>query len=356
MIPVSISKSGIYAVRGIAALLVLFLHISSLLIPQEVWVEKSGALKHLLPWLFRGEVGVGIFIFLSGFLLTLNIPASTQEWSRFYLRRFSRIYPVYGIVLLMAISVTRQWDFNGFMNAFFLFPNFPGTLWPAPYLSTAWSLGIEWTLYFIFPLLLVSIRTRLRNIILLIVFLEFIIYFGHSVGTDFHTLVYGSIIGRTIEFLLGMALALNFEKITRIEPKQLLIILILSYLIFHAWCMWYLKDGGSVSESYLRMLQPLAESLFGFVLIVVSQFHRHRLVELATTPIMFVGIISYPLYLTHLIVLDAMKRYTSKQNDPELILNIGAQSVLIVAFSILLAWVIHEAIEKPGMKWGRSMK
>lgn len=72
------SKNGIFAVRGVAALLVLFLHISSLLIPQQVWIDKTGPMKSITPWLFRGEVGVGVFIFLSGFLLTLK-PLTPDE-------------------------------------------------------------------------------------------------------------------------------------------------------------------------------------------------------------------------------------------------------------------------------------
>ena len=170
LISANLSSKGIYTVRGIAAFLVLFLHVTSILIPQQLWIDQSGPLKYLAPWIFRGEVGVGVFIFLSGFLLTLNIPNSRQDWFKFYLRRFSRIYPVYGLLLVVSISTSRYWDFNGFLNALFLFPNFPGTLWPAPWLSTAWSLGVEWTLYLSFPLILFSMRSRQRNIFFLIFF------------------------------------------------------------------------------------------------------------------------------------------------------------------------------------------
>lgn len=60
------------AVRGFAALLVVFLHLSSLIVPQQIWIEKTYPVAFLLPWLFRSEVAVGVFIFLSGFLLTLS--------------------------------------------------------------------------------------------------------------------------------------------------------------------------------------------------------------------------------------------------------------------------------------------
>ena len=356
MISTNLSSRGIYTVRGIAALLVLFLHVTSILIPQQLWIDQTGPLKYFAPWLFRGEVGVGVFIFLSGFLLTLNIPNSRQEWSKFYLRRFSRIYPVYGLLLLVSISTSRYWDFNGFLNALFLFPNFPGTLWPSPWLSTAWSLGVEWTLYLLFPLFLFSLRSRQRNIIFLILFFVFMILFGHSFGTDFHTLVYGSLLGRAIEFMLGMTLALNYEKLKGLTASNFALLLLTTYFVFHAWCIWYLQAGGSISDSYLRALQPFAESLFGLVLILLFQISFNRTINSMLRPVAFVGAISYPLYLTHLIVLDGVKRYSMGHPESILQASVGLQSLVIVAGSLMLAWLIHEAIEKPGMKLGRTSK
>lgn len=119
--------------------------------------------------------------------------------------------------------------------------------------------------------MLFSLRNRARNIIYLVFFFEFMILFGHTFGTDFHTLVYGSILGRSIEFMLGMWLAINFNKVKNLGTSKIICLLLPSYGAFHLWCMWYLQAGGSVSESYLRALQPLAESLFALTLILLSQ-------------------------------------------------------------------------------------
>ena len=71
-------------------------------------------------------------------------------------------------------------------------------------------------------------------------------------------------------------------------------------------------------------------------------------------PLVFVGEISYPLYLTHLIVVDVIKRYMLDQPGTTLSNSIGLQSLVIVIISVVLAWIIHESVEKPGMKLGRS--
>jgi len=348
-----LSRFGINVVRGLAASLVLFLHVSSLIIPQEVWINKIKYASLIFPWVFRGEVGVGVLIFLSGFLLTLNSPSTKQQWVGFYIRRFSRIYPVYIILLLIAISVTRQWDFPGFINALFLFPNFPGTLWPYPYLSTAWSLGIEWTLYLLFPFLLFSIKLKFQNVIFICLIFQIIIFYGNLAGTDFHTLVYGSILGRIIQFILGIAMAIKFEYFKLMSLKKLLPLIFFGYIFFHLWCYLYLEQGGAISESYLRMLQPLAESVFAAVLIILSQRIKSKNLHTLLKPLSYIGVISYPLYLTHMIMLDGVKRINIASEFLDL--SILGQSALFITLSIFLAWIIHISIEKPGMILGRRI-
>ena len=156
--------------------------------------------------------------------------------------------------------------------------------------------------------------------------------------------------------LISQNRGLNYEKLKGLTTSNFALLLLTSYLAFHAWCFWYLQAGGSISDSYLRILQPLAESLFGLVLILLSQISFNRTINSLLRPVAFVGAISYPLYLTHLIVLDGVKRYS--MGNPESILqaSVGLQSLVIVVGSLILAWLIHEAIEKPGMKLGRTSK
>jgi peptidoglycan/LPS O-acetylase OafA/YrhL len=180
------------------------------------------------------------------------------------------------------------------------------------------------------------------------------ILFGHAFGTDFHTLIYGSILGRAIEFILGMFMALHFQKLKNLNSINIALLVLASFAIFHAWCAWYLNAGGSTSDSYLLILQPFAESLFAFTLIVIFQGRLMTQTRHLFTPLVFIGVVSYPLYLTHLIVLDGIKRFSSANPSSWIGQSIGVQSALIIALSVILAWIIHEAIEKPGMRLGRS--
>ncbi len=74
------------------------------------------------------------------------------------------------------------------------------------------------------------------------------------------------------------------------------------------------------------------------------------------SPLVFMGVVSYPLYLTHLVVLDGIKPFSIANPSSWIGQSIGVQSILIIAFSLILAWIIHEAIEKPGMRLGRAKR
>jgi peptidoglycan/LPS O-acetylase OafA/YrhL len=68
------------------------------------------------------------------------------------------------------------------------------------------------------------------------------------------------------------------------------------------------------------------------------------------------GIISYPFYLSHLTVLDFVQRVLTSNKLFGVIPNVIFQSILIFFISIAVAWLLHVAIEKPGMRLGRNSK
>lgn len=81
-------------VRGIAILLVLFTHLSSIL--------RSN--PYLYSVLQVGWVGVDLFFVLSGFLITRILISTRQDeryYSRFYIRRGLRIWPLYFTYVLV---------------------------------------------------------------------------------------------------------------------------------------------------------------------------------------------------------------------------------------------------------------
>lgn len=151
--------------RGAAVLLVFLSH-------------TSNAGIHLLPhanFFAVGKSGVFLFFVLSSFLLTYpfvreGAGATASTFLQNYaLRRFLRIYPLFGLYLLLAlISTVVPWkqispllpagipfelDFAGFIEHLLLIDG----------KGVTWSIAVEFKYYFVLPIVGLSYSTLLKN-------------------------------------------------------------------------------------------------------------------------------------------------------------------------------------------------
>lgn len=138
-----------------------------------------------------GKLGVVLFFVLSGFLITYLLLIEEKKFKeidikKFYLRRILRIWPLYFLIIILAIFILPQIDF-------FDLPNFPpeivyADIWqklllylimlpnlvltyfgPIPYASQTWSIGTEEQFYLIWPFLLIIFRSNRMLFMLLVV-------------------------------------------------------------------------------------------------------------------------------------------------------------------------------------------
>ncbi|WP_299929822.1 acyltransferase [uncultured Nocardioides sp.] len=112
--------------------------------------------------LARLDVGVAIFFVLSGFLLSrpwfaraaLGLPAPDR--SRYFLKRFLRIYPVYLVTVVLALTVLEEndgtsastWVANLLVADTYVHDQLPHAL------THMWSLTVEVGFYLLLPLLM----------------------------------------------------------------------------------------------------------------------------------------------------------------------------------------------------------
>ncbi len=158
------SQKGFYipsldGLRAIAVLLVFAAH---------------AGLSHLVP----GGLGVTIFFFLSGFLITTLMRLEFEKtgalsFGKFYLRRVYRILPpfylVLALVLLLALSGALQSDMQWgavaaqaaqFTNYYLIIAGAEHTV---PGLTVLWSLSVEEHFYLLFPLVFLAMARRVGN-------------------------------------------------------------------------------------------------------------------------------------------------------------------------------------------------
>lgn len=166
--------------RYIAALTVVFFHYGITVFPANVpW---------LTPLLAAGPIAVSYFYVLSGFIMAIayyrpDKQARPLNAKRYWWARFARIYPVYGLALLLMMAAKYQSSGSdpitvalslSMLQAWI--PSYPLSL-NAP----GWSLSVEAFFYLCFPLLLLWVqRHHLSQLSIAAVVLWFVTQIGHT--------------------------------------------------------------------------------------------------------------------------------------------------------------------------------
>ncbi|MBC8154561.1 MAG: acyltransferase [Bacteroidetes bacterium] len=153
--------------RFVAALVVLVFHGARGSYPFTVYPGRY-LIEH-------GSVAVIYFFILSGFILTITSLASVERTGtlnrgQFWLARFSRIYPLYAFALLMTVFVQTTFYFVSVTPVQLLasltlmqawFPTLAGTL-----NGPGWSLSVEAFFYALFPFVFPPLATLSNRVLL----------------------------------------------------------------------------------------------------------------------------------------------------------------------------------------------
>ena len=319
---------------------------------------------HAFPLLLPGGfVGVDVFFVISGYLISgIILDALGQRrfsFGHFYARRIRRIFPALTVVLA-AVSVAGWFvlyadDYDrlgrhvaagaAFASNFVLWREssyFDGAVELKPLLHL-WSLGIEEQFYLVWPVLLVfAARWRSGPLAMTL-----------AIGTaSFLVAIWTVRIDRTPAFyapwtrfwelLAGATLACiesdaAFRHIlARLTARRLVsnVLAISGALMIAAGVI--LIDATRVFPG-LWVLLPVAGTFFLLVAGDQAVINRRFL---SLPPVVWVGLISYPLYLWHWPLLS-FARLTMTATPPAPI------RLSLIAASVVLAWLTYRAIERP---------
>jgi len=140
------------SLRGIAALLVIWLHVSELYINLSPQVKIAGSFFYDFPWhINTGLIGVNIFFAISGFVLLKSIKGPKRAATKlFFTRRFFRLYPAFWLSVLLGYYVMSLMGKH--FSAGEIIANLtmlPQLLHHKVILGLYWTLQIEIIFYFI---------------------------------------------------------------------------------------------------------------------------------------------------------------------------------------------------------------
>lgn len=330
-------RPDIQGLRGIAVLAVMLFHFNP-------------------AWLPGGFVGVDVFLVISGFLIvTILVHRKNQPGYQllgtlryFYASRLKRIAPAYFAMLVLVSLLaavlflpkdlaTYQKGLNqaAWFQANTYFAGFGDYFAPAsheqPLLHT-WSLAVEMQFYLLIPLLvLLAPVWALKWLLgLLLIGLTLLAEYRLRV-LGIQQATYYSLYARLPEFFAG-GLAALFVHTGNGEGRPwrstLGITLVLVAVIAQPWLGHFpgLPAFLPVVGAALVLLQP-AQGITGKCL--------------GSRPMVWVGKMSYSLYLWHWPVLALLRYYTGQQ-----VLDM-AFSLMFITFTLLLATVSFYWVEAP---------
>ncbi len=322
-----------------------------------------------------GWLGVSLFFVLSGFVLYINYPATTDtlDVKRFYLARFARIYPVFLITALIALPLellSSKASGVPLPLSFLSQVSLTHCLFEATcgrFNSPGWSISVEAFFYLAFPLLWLLFRNRriLRPLLLLgVVFL--IMIGATSLFKDNFYVLSTFPPTRIAEFLTGMVMGhlyLNSQSfVEKLSPvsQSAWFKPVISALLLTLFGLMLLQPVLLTPHPELHRLFnyyylfPAAGIIFSLALLercnVTWGFLNHPLAQKA-------GEISYSFYLLHhLIMRIALHGFRVAGNVlhlPANWVNAFGPAVVFLLFAISLAsaYVMYSYLEVPMRRW-----
>lgn len=351
--------------RGIAILLVLSFHyVNNQLVNSSHIIGKLVAKVTSFGW-----VGVDLFFVLSGFLIgsiLLRNELSRNFFATFYIRRFVRIVPNYYLLLLVFMllgevsSISENhflsggrevpiWSYFAMVHNLFMAKlNSLGN----DAISVTWSIGIEEQFYILFPVVLYFLSSRYIPH-----FLVFVIITANLLRLGFEHWIppYVLLPCRMDAIAMGIGVAWLDQKFGVKEVVVKKYTLLVSLVFFSVLTCGYLyikyKDIGPVRHSIFALV-------FSILLMwALSMKDGTFGVILRNKYLMWIGTISYSLYLFHYLILGVFHEVFLNQHGVVIndIRDI-AVTISALSFSIIFSWGIYKYMEAPFVRIGKRYK
>lgn len=342
-------RADIDGLRAVAVLLVVFYHAG--------WPLFSG-----------GFIGVDVFFVISGFLITSIILDGVNKcqfsFRQFYLRRARRLLPALLLVITVSalasywlLSPKHMLDFAKSLAATMVFSSnlyfmsesdyFAGTIDLKPLIHT-WSLAVEEQYYLLFPLLMVLLA-RFRKSLFVIMVILFLCSFAFAAwafsSIPKHSFYF--LLSRAWELLAGSLLAIMFVNHAGRAETLYSSPLLSRLLHLLGWIgLLAIFIAGFVIDKHAPFWAHgtgigLWVAVVGTVLVLLGSQPNTLLNRvLSFRPIVFVGLLSYSLYLWHQPVLAFARHYLAAPLD-------AVTSCFALLISLLMAYVSWRFVEKP---------
>ena len=320
--------------RAVAATFVMLYHFT--LSAGPAWHGVNLAFRH-------GYLGVDLFFVLSGFIIQhvygrkLSGRLGAASCLTFLRYRIARIYPIHLATMLLALALSLLssrlahgggWrpDFTvaGTLCSLVLIHGWFNTVAPN---QVSWSVSAEWFAYLCYPALVVGLArarplARLAFVALMMVVLT--LWSGVN-----------PILRVVPEFLLGLE---AYALVPALRGRDAILVAVAALALASLVVVEAFVPGEQIA---------LHAILFAALIVGLTSRGGFAVRALSTTPIVYLGEISYSLYLVHSLVRSLVDRAAAKA-------SVDATTPPVVALSMLLAVaaaaLAYHGIELPGRR------
>ena len=346
------------AVRGVAALWVVLYHLH-----YEVSRLFPGFYDIFAPVFKSGYLGVDLFFVLSGFVIALNYQTHFHhfKWSaykQFLIKRLARIYPVYLASLLLTVLVVggyilfdfkyRHMDRFTWIGLLQSITMTQALIFPIPRVwnVVAWSVSAEWAAYLSFPLLAFCAQRLPRNVTRV---LAMVLVCCLYVLVMYHLKRPSAMEVGLVRVAGGFSMGVMICNLRTILPA--------TFVKSRGWlllgCLCLALGPCYYSLTMKIWVSSLIWAPMAFVPVVFALAQPGAQSGFLVKPLwLYLGRISYSLYMVHAVVFMAIRAiYSSKLLvDAHGVIQIG-YVLMDIALVIFIAHLFYGRIEEPCRRW-----
>lgn len=332
--------------RGVAIILVLIVH---------AMVVSNGP-----SYFFIGQRGVQLFYILSAFTLFLSLRErrhESKEMVNYFIRRYFRIAPLFYIALLANVifrylSDQKVFSLPEIFTGIFLLHGFNPDLINSIVIG-GWSVAVEFSFYLVLPFIFLGIKSLKSSVILLILSM-FVCGFGsyalkriYPEYAEYFTFMWFFV--QFPIFIMGIVSVFIKDWVDRNIPlskhKKVSFFLVAAGVVFILTIPVKNKTLYLTSIFFIPVLIGL--SLYQWK-VVVNKF------------MMFVGKISYSMYLIHFFVILVVRWFLDRFDiaskfDGHNYLYFITCLMVIFLISLPVSWISWRFIESPFITLGRKL-
>ena len=326
------------AARGIAAFAVMVQHSFEATVPSY------------LPWSVHhvnfGAFGVVMFFLVSGFIIPVSIDRA-GKLTLFWESRFFRLYPMYWVSLIATlglgyfklISLAPQFFSHPITMSLVNVTMFQTFLHVPDALGVYWTLSLELLFYIVCSVLFAAGWLR-RSLLWAWMAVGTMACSALTLGLVFHRSLPAGRLGLLVTAFVGTAIYNAYtDQMNKKNLYSLLAGLLLALLISF-WFRFQVYPSTAEAEGWnlvgVSVSWSLAYAVFGILLMLRDrEFPKW---------ILWIGRISYSLYLVHGLVLFLLPKS----------LNPVVFAVAVAGLSIAISGLTYEFVEKPAIAFHRD--